>query len=147
MSKRGHYYKLVESQQQRVPSNNLDDLNDPADCLPNEGSTFESHNLPQLTIDHENRMHNQSRDTKETGENDISIWKLLRLSKPEWIYTTLGVIGSGIVGLSAPVYGVLFGELMGILDPSLIQEEAHRLNDRFALVLLCQLKTVITMLN
>ena len=151
MSKRGHYYKLVKSQQQCVPSNNANtDQKELTDCFPNEVSTVDSYSLPQLRIDHEDsdadKIQNQSQDTKDIAESDISIWKLLRLSKPEWIYTTLGVIGSGIVGLSAPVYGVLFGELMGILDPSLIQEEAHRLNDRFALVLQCQLKTV-TMLN
>ena len=146
MSKRGHYYKLVKSQQQGVSSNNFDDRNDPTECLPNEGSTVDSHNLPQLKIDDEDsdaeRIQNQSQDTKEIAESDISIWKLLRLTKAEWKHTISGVIGSAIVGFSAPVYGIIFGELMGLLDPSLIQEEAHRLNDFFALVLKHRLKTI-----
>ena len=139
MSKQGLYYKLVETQLQGVPSNNANDRKEPTDCLPNDGSTADSHSLLHLKIDRKDlgadRIENQSRDNKEVAESDISIWKLLHLNKDEWKYTTLGVIGSAIVGLSAPVYGILFRELMGLLDPTLIQEDAQRLNDLFALVL------------
>jgi ATP-binding cassette subfamily B (MDR/TAP) protein 1 len=67
-------------------------------------------------------------------DKDISMWEILKLNKPEWVYITLGVIGSALLGLSTPVYAMVYGELMGLLDPSLPVDEAKQSNNTLALV-------------
>lgn len=48
----------------------------------------------------------------------ISYWKtlkrILRLSRPEWIYLFLATIGAIIVGATPPIFAVLFGEFYGV---------------------------------
>ena len=57
---------------------------------------------------------------------------LLRLNQSEWKYITLGVIGSVIMGLSGPIYGIIFGEVLGLLDLS--QQDVQHLNNMYTLV-------------
>ncbi|KAI9561748.1 ABC protein [Daphnia sinensis] len=133
MNKRGLYYHLVESQQQSViPDQNM---NPPEELGLIHGS------LPQL-LKAETKVPEKIGDSiqhhlpLQSKDNDVSIWKIFKLNKPEWAYITLGVIGSTILGLSTPVYAMVYGELMGLLDPSLQQEEAQHLNDILALIFL-----------
>ena len=49
-------------------------------------------------------------------ETDISLWKIIQFNKPEWCYIALGVFGSLLMGLSTPMYAIVYGYTMGILD-------------------------------
>lgn len=139
MIKRGLYYKLVEAQEQGFTSNNTSDQReDSLNLSQSDGSTSSSRSLLLGEIDIRDSIavakQNQSLEEFKETESEISIWTLIRLSKPEWKYITLGVVGSAIMGLSPPVYAIVYGELMGLLDQSL-QEDVQRLNDILALVI------------
>ena len=141
MSKRGLYYKLVASQEEGFTSNNRATSEISLDPLQNDGSTSSSHGLSLVEIDIEDSsismadsVENQSLEKLKEAESDISIWKLISLNKPEWKYILLGVVGSVIMGLSTPVYAIVFGELMGLLDQSL-QEDVQHLNNILGLVM------------
>ncbi|XP_057376289.1 ATP-dependent translocase ABCB1-like [Daphnia carinata] len=134
MNKRGLYYHLVESQEQSFTP---DDPN----LNPSGKLELISDSLPQQLKAEANVPENNGDSIQhhlplQPKDDDVSIWKIFQLNKPEWGYITLGVIGSTILGLSTPVYAMVYGELMGLLDPSLQQEEAQHLNDILALIFL-----------
>ncbi len=74
------------------------------------------------------------RENSDEKEDDISIWMMFLMNKPEWVYIAIGGIGSIIVGISSPVYAIVFGEIMGLLDQSM-QEDVQRLNNLLALLI------------
>ncbi|KAI9550965.1 ABC protein [Daphnia sinensis] len=100
MNKRVLYYHLVESQQQSaIPDQNL---NPPEELGLIQGS------LPQQ-LKAETKVPEKNGDSiqhhlpLQPKDDDVSIWKIFKLNKPEWGYITLGVIGSTILELSTPV--------------------------------------------
>ena len=135
MRKRGLYYKFVESQEQ---SSSQIDCNDHYHQLNIDKNDDSNTNLPQLetglVIQNSESINNHDKFEKEFKEPDISIWTLLRLNQPEWKYISFGIIGSVIMGLSVPIYGILYGEVFGLFDHSL-QEDVYRLNNMYALVI------------
>ena len=137
MRKRGLYYKLVESQEQSSSQIDCKDHNHQLNIDKNDDSNT---NLPQLetgvvTIQSSESINNHDQsDEKQFKETDISIWTLLQLNQPEWKYIAFGIIGSAIMGLNAPVYGIIYGEVLGLFDHSL-QKDVHRLNNMYALVI------------
>lgn len=137
MNKRGLYYHLVESQEQSFTPDEYDDHNHDQDWDPPEkfGLTAGSfvHQL-KADVPEKNGDSVQQHLPLQNLDVDVSIWKIFKLNKPEWGYITLGVIGSILLGLSTPVYAMVYGELMGLLDPSLQQDEAQHLNNILALV-------------
>ena len=54
--------------------------------------------------------------TTEADETDVSLWKIIQLNRPEWNYLAFGIVGSLIMGLSTPIYSIVFGKTLGILD-------------------------------
>ncbi len=137
MRKRGIYYKLIESQvQKNVSPNDANDFLVPLDAVQNESSTIGSLRLPKNEINIQalgTAVTKRPRDESREIERDISIWMMLRMSKPEWKYIAIGGIGSFILGLSAPIYAIVFGEIMGLLHQPL-QENVQRQNNLLALV-------------
>lgn len=138
MAKRGLYYKLVESQQQSFTTDKShQDDGIQCDDQSSTGSSYQRRK--SFGSDNQAReKHNVSSKTSSLNEftkedEEVSLWQIMRMNQPEWIYITLGVIGSAILGLSTPVYAMLFGEVMGLLDQSL-DEDVQKLNNTFALV-------------
>ena len=124
----------MESQQQSCTQIDCKDHDDLLDLPQND--VFKSKSLPQLktdTIHNLDCVKDQFRNnSKKEKASNISTWTLLRLNKPEWKYITLGVIGSVIMGLSGPIYGIIFGEVLGLLDLS--QQDVQHLNNMYTLV-------------
>jgi len=54
--------------------------------------------------------------TTESDDAEVSLWNILQYNRPEWKYIALGVFGSFIMGLSTPIYAIIFGKTLGILD-------------------------------
>ncbi len=140
MAERGLYYKLIESQQQDLSPNHINDSQDPLNQIQNDSSTVISyHKLSQIGADIQDsetrNIQNLFRDDSRSTKSDISIWRMMRMNKPEWEYIVIGGIGSILLGLSAPVYAIVFGEIMGLLDQSM-QEDVQRFNNLLALVIL-----------
>lgn len=144
MAKRGLYYKLVESQEQSPLPDDGDSLpvrND--DDIQGESSSLSETLSQDCSTSNENEYQevdkcsissDSSTWKKLKGKSDeISIRKIMRMNKPEWLYITLGVTGSVIQGLSTPIYAYVFGEIMGLLDQSL-DEDVQQLNNTLALV-------------
>ena len=52
----------------------------------------------------------------ETDGAEVSLWKMLQYNRPEWTYIGLGILGSFMMGVSTPIYSVVFGYNQGILD-------------------------------
>lgn len=44
------------------------------------------------------------------------MWKIFQYNRPEWIYIAFGTLGSLLLGLVPPLYAVVFGKTLGILD-------------------------------
>lgn len=141
MNKRGLYYHLVESQEQNFTSDEVDSHHD-SNLEPLEQDKSTTDELSQNPL----KTHPQTEEKinksiqpplplqRASKDKDVSMWEILKLNKPEWEYITLGVIGSAILGLSTPVYAMVYGELMGLLDPALPADEAQQLNNTLALV-------------
>ncbi|KAI2474298.1 ATP binding cassette (ABC) transporter subfamily B member, partial [Diabrotica virgifera virgifera] len=41
------------------------------------------------------------------------LWKVLKLNASEWFYILIGCLSSLITGASLPIYGLVFGGIMG----------------------------------
>ena len=146
MKKRGLYYHLVESQEMDFGTNE-DDGNQNSSLETLEQKNLAKTTLNQIQPQTAEKINNSTQQSLPLPapdiEKNISIWKILKLNKPEWEYITLGVIGSAILGLSMPVYAMVYGELMGLFDPSVTEEEAQRLNNTLALVKCCHFASYI----
>ena len=55
--------------------------------------------------------------------SEVSIFKILKLNSKEWPYILAGVLAAVIMGLSVPAYAVLWGEILGVLEPTYSEEE------------------------
>lgn len=49
-------------------------------------------------------------------ESGISLWRIFQFNRPEWCYISWGVFGSSLMGVSMPIYAIVYGSTMGILD-------------------------------
>jgi hypothetical protein len=142
MNKRGLYHRLVESQEHNVTSDEVDEHQE-FNLEPLEQDNSNTDALSQIspitqpqTEEKTNISTQQPLPLQSVNKDkDISMWEILKLNKPEWVYITLGVIGSALLGLSTPVYAMVYGELMGLLDPSLPVDEAKQSNNTLALVI------------
>jgi len=53
-------------------------------------------------------------DDEEEEPPPISMFTILKKNMPEWPYILLGSIGSIVVGFAMPIFGVLFGDIIGV---------------------------------
>ena len=51
----------------------------------------------------------------DTNTTRTSLWDIFHYMQPEWYYLALGVFGSFLMGLSTPVYAIVFGRTIKIL--------------------------------
>lgn len=62
-------------------------------------------------------------------EKDVTLSEIMRMNRQEWPYITIGVIGSAVVGLSTPIYAILFSNVLGVLTPGGSAEEQQEKRD------------------
>jgi len=55
-------------------------------------------------------------DAEEEEPPPISMLTILKKNMPEWQYIVLGSVGSIIIGFAMPIFGVLFGGILGVSD-------------------------------
>lgn len=53
-------------------------------------------------------------DDEEEDPPQISMLTILKKNMPEWPYIVLGSVGSIIIGFAMPIFGVLFGGILGV---------------------------------
>ena len=56
-------------------------------------------------------------ETDDEEDKEVSLIEIMRMNSPEWPFMVLGVFAATIVGLTTPIYGILFGEVLGVLSP------------------------------
>lgn len=139
MAKNGVYTKMVLSQN----GGNLDDtkdadrVSDDEDYSEDETVSRKSWMAQQLGLDglvpvglgRTGSIHSRKSaeiedalPAEDEDAVDISILKILKLNAPEWPYILLGVLGAAVMGLSTPVYAILWGNIIGVLKPSYTDE-------------------------
>lgn len=144
MAKRGIYYQLVVSQQGGEQDSKRSSFDDNSESEDDEVNTAkakswipdekeEAMDAISLAGSHPLGRNNSIRSARlsvassavsaQSEDIDVSLMEIMRMNRKEWPYITLGVIGSAIVGLSTPVYAILFSEVLGVLTPGGSAEE------------------------
>ncbi|CAG9824229.1 unnamed protein product [Phaedon cochleariae] len=107
MAKEGGYYNLVKSQGLTETNETTGDKR-----LSRAFSwSNKSHQIENET--EEQKIEDNTPD--ETIESKGVMLKVMRMNKPEWFYILIGCICSGLTGASLPVYGLVFGGIVGVL--------------------------------
>jgi hypothetical protein len=53
-------------------------------------------------------------DAEEEEPPPISMMTILKKNMPEWQFILLGCLGAMVTGFAMPVFGVLFGDILGV---------------------------------
>ncbi|KAJ8922242.1 hypothetical protein NQ315_004179, partial [Exocentrus adspersus] len=103
MAAKGAYYKMVSSQGITETTENAGDRKlNRALSLSNK-----SYNVEQDEI--------QVEETEENKAYKGSLLKVIKMNGPEWFPILVGCSASVITGASLPIYGLVFGGLVGVL--------------------------------
>ncbi|XP_046633239.1 ATP-dependent translocase ABCB1-like isoform X2 [Daphnia pulicaria] len=153
MALNGIYYQLVIAQQggESDSKSSIDDESDFEDeeekiekaksWIPDEKD--EMMDAVSLAGSHPLGRHNSVRSARlsvassavsaQSEDIDVSLMDIMRMNRKEWHFIVVGVIGSAIVGLSTPVFAILFSEVLGVLTPggSLEEQEEKRAQGNF----------------
>ena len=142
MKQHGLYYELVASQEGSVNQEDIAELGNQNSTAVltdeitflsttlNEESTESSPTRPSLN---KNSVSEVELPDKNDSSQDLLMWRVIKMNQPEWGYMVLGVVGAVILGLSTPIYAIVFGEIMGLLDQSL-DDDVYHLNNIYAFV-------------
>nr|QST14979.1 ABCB1-1 protein [Diaphanosoma celebensis] len=152
MAKEGAYYQLVVSQ----GGAEQEDQPKEKESRPSQDKTEEwmpeedEFSLPEAlnqsnpspfgrTSSVRRSSHKSAQESSDSGSEDepenVSIFKILRLNKPEWPYIAVGVVGSVLVGLSTPAYAIMFSEVLNSLSNE-NAEDAREQADFYSLLFL-----------
>jgi len=63
---------------------------------------------------HEDERSPVVEDAEEEEPPPISMLTILKKNSPEWPYIILGSVGSIVMGFAMPIFGVLFGSIIGV---------------------------------
>lgn len=147
MEKRGIYFQLVVSQQGGKESKNNsieEESEEDDDEFIDKGKTWVPESKKDEVLDtvslagsHPFGRNSVRRKSSAVSilsqgsvEVEVSLMEIMRMNSPEWVYITIGVIGSTIVGLSTPIYAILFSEVLGVLTPGGTAEEQEEKRDK-----------------
>ncbi|GFQ65371.1 ATP-dependent translocase ABCB1, partial [Trichonephila clavata] len=146
MEKKELYYQLVLSQTKEIDYVWEDDVKEERHVLNRHSSVLSSSSL----ISNESNKNVSQRQIsvcsedvtglhyvfKETNDDKSMSWvRLLKISLPEWPYLVFGSIAAIIMGLHTPLYGIVFGNILGVLSITDETEMSDR-NAFFCLVFL-----------
>ncbi|CAG9761758.1 unnamed protein product [Ceutorhynchus assimilis] len=83
---------------------------------------------PVKIFDHETELDNYIKKA--------SLWSIVKLNSPEWYLLLLGSIGAFVMGISMPVFAVLFGSILQVLespDHDYVRSETNKYCSYFAI--------------
>jgi len=133
MDKQGVYYKLVSQQgsEKKLKSMASSDDEEDEDEVELETILEEKSDLKvaRRSIKSVSSAGSSSFDDDTSSQfssstrDDVELSEIMKMNRPEWKYITLGVIGSTLVGLSAPAYAIIFGNVLGVLKPAATEEQ------------------------
>jgi ATP-binding cassette subfamily B (MDR/TAP) protein 1 len=124
LAKKGHYHALVNAQ-------HLNTIDEMENGNQKESEDLEDGKLGRLmrTVSrtsstgsashiHEDERLPVMEDAEEEEPPPISMLTILKKNMPEWQYIVLGSVGSIIIGFAMPIFGVLFGGILGVMAES-----------------------------
>ena len=113
MAKEGLYHSLVMRQTQGKTDGGQEKAVAPS-YRQSEDTTARD-NIDTINLEHiEAKMPAMVKEVEEELPN-IQVGRLLKRNKPEWFYILVGVLASCAMGAVNPIYGVLFGDVLGVL--------------------------------
>nr|CAH7755523.1 unnamed protein product [Callosobruchus chinensis] len=115
---KGAYYNLVSSQ-------NITDTSEDQDN-PKLARTLSLSNK-SYTYDREDDNEELEEESEEQMAKGV-LGKIIKLNQKEWYATFIGCLSSIVTGASLPVYGVVFGGLLGVLgndDDAVVRSESN----------------------
>jgi hypothetical protein len=63
---------------------------------------------------HEDERSPVFEDAEEEKPPPVSMLTILKKNSPEWPYILLGCVGAIVMGFAMPIFGVLFGSILGV---------------------------------
>jgi hypothetical protein len=63
---------------------------------------------------HEDERPAMIEDNEEKQPPPVSMMKILKKNMPEWPYILIGSLGSIVMGFAMPIFGILFGDILGV---------------------------------
>jgi hypothetical protein len=63
---------------------------------------------------HEDENPTVTEDIEEQQPPPVSMIRILQKNMPEWPFILIGSIGSIVMGFAMPIFGVLFGDILGV---------------------------------
>lgn len=63
---------------------------------------------------HEDERPPEVEDDEAEKPPPISMITILKKNMPEWPYILIGSVGSIVIGCAMPIFGVLFGDIVGV---------------------------------
>ncbi|CAH1643412.1 unnamed protein product [Spodoptera littoralis] len=108
MASKGHYYDMVMLQ--NLPG--MDDQSPEKTKLSRETSIISEKDDEDEFLE----FRNDDKEEDAAQASDISFWRVLKLNKPEWKSVTLASICSLLSGFCMPLFAVIFGDFLSLLD-------------------------------
>ncbi|KAJ9591025.1 hypothetical protein L9F63_027767, partial [Diploptera punctata] len=151
MALQGHYYNLVQSDPTLTHndgSGDIEELDNGSDIvnLPRQMSLQSQTGSAHGPIDvsaldhHSGTSSSRSFHIQQMTKKSNMKWLYhvsCHLNKPEWIHCVIGCIAATAIGCTLPVFAVLFGEVLGVLqvtDPEEVQSQANFYSILFVVV-------------
>ncbi|ERL93338.1 hypothetical protein D910_10631 [Dendroctonus ponderosae] len=122
MELKKEYYTLVTTQVQGSEKfENIDETKEKKilDYAEDDDEDF----APRKEIDEEAEVDNYVKTA--------SLWSIVKLNSPEWLSLVLGCIGAGAMGTAFPIFAILFGNILQVLqdidsNPDYVRQETNK---------------------
>ncbi|XP_068901227.1 ATP-dependent translocase ABCB1-like isoform X2 [Tenebrio molitor] len=131
MAKKGAYHSLVVSQ---GLSETEDVFTEDKEVL--NGVVNNVAKVSETAMIESTSEENLDKDVQETTGGS-SIISILKVNRPEWFYISVGCITSVITGSALPVYGLVFGDIIGVLaddNDSYVREQSNLFSLYFVII-------------
>ncbi|KAF5301298.1 hypothetical protein FQR65_LT08917 [Abscondita terminalis] len=117
LSKKGAYYNLVNTQATSFEMSEFDENEEDVVVFDDKKSSIMEDSLQVEYLD-------EVKKTKTTS----SLWAILQMNRPETCNIVIGCLTSVVMGAAMPVFAILFGDILGILqlqDPVEVRSETN----------------------
>ncbi|XP_068902279.1 ATP-dependent translocase ABCB1-like [Tenebrio molitor] len=130
MAEKGAYHSLVVSQ----------GLSETEDAFTEGKKVLNGVNnvakVSETAVIESTSQENLDKDVQESTGGS-SIISILKVNRPEWFYILVGCITSVITGSALPVYGLVFGDIIGVLaddNDSYVREQSNLFSLYFVII-------------
>ena len=86
-----------------------------------------SRQMSQLKTGKEVQKQSDKTDESDDDLPKIDMWRIIKRNRPEYGYIFIGVLASGAMGAVMPLFGIIFGDVLGVLayeDADLARKES-----------------------